>query len=179
MAHIGIIGGSGLYALEGLKGLKEIHVDTPYGRPSDAIVRGQLGESTLFFLPRHGKNHHLTPSEVPYRANIWALKSLGVQWVLSASAVGSLKEEIRPGHMVIVDQYIDRTKGRPSTFFGDGAVAHVSFGDPVCSVLASALHRAAMREAVIHNGGTYVCMEGPRFLPEPKVGCIEPGVEMS
>lgn len=164
MAQIGIIGGSGLYSLEGLTDIEEVIVDTPFGPTSDAIVKGCLSNSTLFFLPRHGRNHHLTPSEVPYRANVWALKSLGVQWVLSASAVGSLRKVIEPGHMVIVDQFIDRTKGRESTFFREGVVAHISFGDPTCSVLRHSLAKAATEAgATIHNGGTYVCMEGPAF----------------
>lgn len=164
MAVIGIIGGSGLYSLEGLTDIEEVNVDTPFGPTSDTIVRGRLSNSTLFFLPRHGRNHHLIPSEVPYRANVWALKSLGVEWVLSASAVGSLRRAIEPGQMVIVDQFIDRTKGRASTFFGEGAVAHISFGDPTCAVLRHSLALAASKAgATIHNGGTYVCMEGPAF----------------
>ncbi|MFT4626189.1 MAG: 5'-methylthioadenosine phosphorylase, partial [Myxococcota bacterium] len=166
MGHIlGIIGGSGLYALDGLEDVREVRVDTPYGPPSDALIRGRLDEIELVFLPRHGRSHHLTPTEVPYRANIWAMKSLGVGWILSASAVGSLREAIAPGHLVVIDQFIDRTRARPSTFFGDGCVAHVGFGDPVCGVLAAYLFEAATEVGgtTVHKGGTYVAMEGPAF----------------
>ena len=143
---LGIVGGSGLYELDALTDVREIRVDTPYGRPSDVLVRGRLGAAELIFLPRHGRHHHLTPSEVPYRANIWALKSLGVGWLLSASAVGSLRLDIEPGHLVVVDQFIDRTRGRASTFFGEGCVAHVAFGDPVCGTLRQYLLDAALEE---------------------------------
>ncbi|MFH1467453.1 MAG: S-methyl-5'-thioadenosine phosphorylase [Pseudomonadota bacterium] len=163
-ARIGIIGGTGLYQMEGVEELREIRVETPFGDPSDAIFAGRLGEAEVFFLPRHGRGHRFTPSEVPYRANVYALKKLGVEWIISVSAVGSLREEIAPGHVVLVDQFIDRTRLRPSTFFGDGLVAHVAFGDPVCPVLRGALLRAAGEAgAVHHDGGTYVCMEGPAF----------------
>ena len=164
MARIGVIGGSGLYELEGLTDVREVRVDTPFGPPSDALITGRLGDAELVFLPRHGRGHRLTPSAVPYRANIWALKQLGVGWVLSVSAVGSLREDIAPGHLVVVDQFIDRTRGRPSTFFGDGCVAHVQFGDPVCPTLRGMLVDAARAAGgVVHDGGTYVCMEGPAF----------------
>jgi len=161
---VGVIGGSGLYEIEGLTDVEEIRVKTPFGDPSDAIISGMLGDVRLLFIPRHGRGHVYTPSEVPYRANIWALASLGAKWCISLSAVGSLKMEIVPGHMVIIDQFIDRTKNRPSTFFGDGVVGHVAFGDPISSVLADVLE-AASREAgaTVHVGGTYVCMEGPAF----------------
>ncbi len=160
----GVIGGSGLYDIDGLEDVEEIVVDTPFGATSAPIVAGTLGDVRLLFIPRHGRGHTLTPSEVPYRANIWALKKLGAQWCISVSAVGSLKEEIVPGHVVIVDQFIDRTKGRPSTFFGEGIVGHVAFGDPISPVLAGVLLNAAKAAgATTHEGGTYVCMEGPAF----------------
>jgi 5'-methylthioadenosine phosphorylase len=165
VAHtIGIVGGSGLYDLEGLTDVREVRVETPYGAPSDVLVRGRLGEADLVFLPRHGRGHRLLPSEVPYRANVWALKSLGCDWLVSVSAVGSLAEEIAPGDVVLVDQYIDRTWGRPSTFFGDGVVAHAGFGEPTCGTLRRLLHEASEVAGVrVHVGGTYVCMEGPAF----------------
>ena len=162
---VGVIGGSGLYELEGLENVEEIRVETPFGDPSDAIIKGTLGDVTMLFVPRHGRGHVYTPSEVPYAANLWALKKLGAQWCISVSAVGSLQMEIVPGHVVIIDQFIDRTKGiRKSTFFGDGIVGHVAFGDPVSPVLRNIL-LAASKEAgaTVHDGGTYVCMEGPAF----------------
>jgi 5'-methylthioadenosine phosphorylase len=164
MVRIGVIGGSGLYALDGLRDIREEVVETPFGSPSDALVTGRLGDVELVFLPRHGRGHRFTPTEVPYRANIWALKSLGCSWVISVSAVGSLREEIVPGHVVLVDQFIDRTRQRASTFFGQGVVAPVSFGDPVCSRLHGALAAATAELGYAHHtGGTYVCMEGPAF----------------
>jgi 5'-methylthioadenosine phosphorylase len=165
MQHrLGVIGGSGLYEMEGLADVREVRVSTPFGEPSDALIVGKLDGTEVVFLPRHGRGHRLLPSEVPYRANLWALKSLGVDWVLSISAVGSLREQIVPGHLVVVDQFIDRTRGRPSTFFGDGCVAHVGFGDPVCPTLRKMLVQAAAASGtVVHDGGTYVCMEGPAF----------------
>ncbi len=164
MARVGVIGGSGLYQMDGLTDVEEVVVDTPFGAPSDALIRGKLDGAEVVFLPRHGRGHVLTPSEVPYRANLWALKKLGVDWVLSISAVGSLREAIVPGHLVVVDQFIDRTRHRPDTFFGDGCVAHVQLGDPVCSTLRGMLLTAARNTgAVVHDGGTYVCMEGPQF----------------
>lgn len=164
MKTLGVIGGSGLYEIEGLVDVEEITVETPFGAPSDAIISGMLGDVRMLFIPRHGRGHVYTPSEVPYRANIWALKHLGADWCISVSAVGSLKMEIVPGHIVIVDQFIDRTRGRASSFFGEGVVGHVPFGDPVSPVLASVL-TAASKEAgaTTHVGGTYVCMEGPAF----------------
>ncbi|MCO4768951.1 MAG: S-methyl-5'-thioadenosine phosphorylase [Deltaproteobacteria bacterium] len=162
---VGVIGGSGLYELEGLENVEEIDMDTPFGKPSDAIISGTLGDVRMLFIPRHGRGHRFTPSEVPYLANIWALKKLGAQWCISVSAVGSLRKKVVPGHVVIVDQFIDRTKGiRPSTFFGHGIVGHVAFGDPVSPVLAKVLYKAAKKAgATVHKGGTYVCMEGPQF----------------
>ena len=165
MGHvIGIVGGSGLYALEGLENAEEIAVDTPFGPPSDKLVRGTLAGAQLVFLPRHGRGHRLLPTEVPYRANVWALKSLGCSWLVSVSAVGSLREEIAPGHAILVDQYVDRTKFRPETFFGEGFVGHAGFGEPVCATLRGYLKEACLRAGVTaHDGGTYVCMEGPTF----------------
>lgn len=161
---IAVIGGSGLYDLEGLANVQEHQVDTPYGSPSDSIVEGRLGDVRLLFLARHGKGHRLLPSEVNYRANIFALKKLGASHVISVSAVGSMREEIHPGHMVVVDQYIDRTKGRPSTFFGDGIAGHVVFADPVCADLGAALYDAAVGLGLtVHRGGTLMVMEGPAF----------------
>ncbi len=162
---VGVIGGSGLYDIEGLQDVEEIDIDTPFGKPSDVIVSGTLDGVRLLFLPRHGRGHRFTPTEVPYRANIWALKKLGADWCISVSAVGSLREEIVPGHVVIIDQFIDRTKGiRDSTFFGEGIVGHVAFGDPISPVLADILHEATVAAGgTVHRGGTYVCMEGPQF----------------
>jgi len=164
MKTVGVIGGSGLYEIAGLSDVEELEVETPFGAPSDVVVSGMLGDTRMLFLPRHGRGHRFTPSEVPYRANIWALKKLGAEWCISLSAVGSLKEEIVPGDVVIIDQFIDRTKDRPSTFFGNGIVGHVAFGQPISPVLAEVLV-AASREAgaKVHVGGTYVCMEGPAF----------------
>jgi len=163
---LGVIGGSGLYELPGLEAVERLAVPTPFGDPSDELVRGRLGETRLVFLPRHGRGHRLLPSELPYRANLWALKSLGAECVVAVSAVGSLREEIVPGHVVVPDQFIDRTRARTaeSTFFGRGVVAHVQFADPLCPVLSKALAAAARAAgATVHEGGTYVCMEGPAF----------------
>ena len=162
--RIGIIGGTGLYEMEGVQDLREVAVDTPFGAPSDAFLVGELGGAEVVFVPRHGRGHRFTPTEVPYRANIYALKKLGVDWIISVSAVGSLKQEIAPGHVVLIDQFIDRTRNRASTFFEKGLVAHVAFGDPVCGTLRGFLLEGAQRTgAVHHDGGTYVCMEGPAF----------------
>jgi len=162
---VGVIGGSGLYAIEGLENVEEIDIDTPFGKPSDVILSGTLDGVRMLFIPRHGRGHTYTPTEVPYRANIWALKKLGADWCISVSAVGSLREEIVPGHVVIIDQFIDRTKGiRDSSFFGDGIVGHVAFGEPISPVLADLLYEAAVASGgTVHRGGTYVCMEGPAF----------------
>ncbi|MBD1824082.1 S-methyl-5'-thioadenosine phosphorylase [Cyanobacteria bacterium FACHB-DQ100] len=164
---IGIIGGSGLYKMEALKEVEERTVDTPFGSPSDALIIGTLDQTRVAFLARHGRNHHLMPSELPFRANIYAMKSLGVEYLVSASAVGSLKAEAKPLDMVIPDQFIDRTYHRVGTFFGDGVVAHVAFGDPVCLALAKVLGDAVesldLANVNLHRGGTYVCMEGPAF----------------
>jgi 5'-methylthioadenosine phosphorylase len=165
MRKLGIIGGSGLYEMEGLRNVRKVPVDTPFGPPSDAYLIGELDRETeLCFLPRHGIGHRFTPSEVPYRANIYGFRKLGYEWILSVSAVGSMKEEIRPGDMVVPDQFIDRTRHRPDTFFGEGIVAHVPFGDPVCAILRRAVADASRKVgARTHDGGTYVCMEGPQF----------------
>jgi len=161
---VGIIGGSGLYEMDGLTDVREIAIETPFGEPSDAIVSGRLGDTRLLFLPRHGRGHRLLPSELPFRANIWALKKLGASRVIAVSAVGSLREQIEPGHLVVPDQFIDRTRGRIGTFFGNGIVAHIALGDPVCPVLSQALVEGARRlRATGHPRGTYVCMEGPQF----------------
>lgn len=166
-AKIGIIGGSGLYKMDALKDVEEVRVDTPFGAPSDALIVGTLEGTPVAFLARHGRNHTFLPSELPFRANIYAMKSLGVEYVISASAVGSLKEEVKPLDMVVPDQFIDRTKNRISTFFGDGIVAHIAFGDPVCGklakVLADAVASLELPDVTLHRGGTYVCMEGPAF----------------
>ncbi len=165
MAYVlGVVGGSGIYDLPGLERVSTHGVTTPYGSPSAAIVRGELAGTGLLFLPRHGAKHQIPPHQINYRANIYALKQLGATHVVSISAVGSMREEIEPGHVVIVDQYIDLTKRRPSTFFEDGVVGHVSFADPVCPLLASAVAEASQGAgARVHRGGTYVCMEGPQF----------------
>lgn len=161
---IGVIGGSGLYAIEGLTQVEEVHLATPFGEPSDAYVTGKLGETELVFLPRHGRGHRLQPSEINFRANIWGLKQLGVERVISVSAVGSLREDIAPGDFVVIDQFIDRTRHRADTFFGDGVVGHVMFADPVCPNMREALLGACRKSGVTsHDGGTYVNMEGPQF----------------
>jgi 5'-methylthioadenosine phosphorylase len=164
MAKVGIIGGSGLYAMEGLRSVREVRIRTPFGAPSDTVVVGLLEGVRVAFLSRHGRGHRLNPGEINYRANIYALKSLGVSRVISVSAVGSMKESIKPGDVVIPDQFIDLTKRRASTFFEGGVVAHVAFGEPVCPGLKDALASSARQEgASLHRGGTYVCMEGPQF----------------
>ena len=161
---IGVIGGSGLYEIEGLSDIKEVDIETPFGTPSDSFITGTLAGVKMVFLPRHGRGHRLAPCEVNYRANIYGMKKLGVGRIISVSAVGSMREEIEPGHIVIVDQFIDRTKNRESTFFGNGIVGHVEFADPVCAELGGILFDAGKSAgATIHKGGTYVCIEGPQF----------------
>ena len=161
---IGIIGGSGLYEMEGITHLREERVTTPFGDPSDAYILGRLDGHTVAFLARHGRGHRLLPSELNFRANIYGFKVLGVQWIISASAVGSMREEIRPSDIVVPDQFFDRTRARASTFFGDGVVAHVSFADPVCPDLSELLFGVGRDlGARMHKGGTYLCMEGPQF----------------
>jgi 5'-methylthioadenosine phosphorylase len=164
---IGIIGGSGLYKMDALKDVREMTVSTPFGSPSDAFIVGTLEGTPVAFLARHGRNHHLLPTELPFRANIYAMKKLGVEYIISASAVGSLKEEVKPLDLVVPDQFIDRTRNRISTFFGEGIVAHVGFGHPVCpnlaQILADAVASLNLPDVELHRGGTYVCMEGPAF----------------
>jgi 5'-methylthioadenosine phosphorylase len=165
--RFGIMGGSGLYKMDGLRDIEELRIDTPFGAPSDAIAIGKLDGVPVAFLARHGRGHSFLPSEIPFRANIWAMKKLGVQYLLSVSAVGSLKEELAPRHMVLPDQYIDLTKQRIGTFFGEGAVAHIGFSQPVCGalsgVVAQAFAECNLPDTVLHRGGTYICMEGPAF----------------
>src|SRR4030042_1092574 len=165
---LGVIGGSGLYEIEGLADVKEVKVKTPFGDPSDAIMVGTLGKTRIAFLPRHARGHCIMPTELPVRANIYALKSLGVEWIISVNAVGSLQEEIQPLDLVIPDQIIDRTRGRVSTFFGDGIVGHVTFADPFCPVLSQLIYRVAeeneaSKDLRVHPKGTYLAMEGPLF----------------
>ncbi len=163
-ATLGVIGGSGLYAMEALTDVREVELDTPFGAPSDAYVVGTLDGVRVAFLPRHGRGHRIAPGELNFRANIHGMKQLGVTSLLSISAVGSLDEEIQPGHFVVPDQFIDRTRGRISTFFGGGCVAHVGFADPFCAPLSGVVVEAARAVGVtVHEGGTYICMEGPQF----------------
>ncbi|MFV1959245.1 MAG: MTAP family purine nucleoside phosphorylase, partial [Planctomycetota bacterium] len=163
-AEIGILGGTGLYELPGLDDVRSVEIDTPYGAPSSPIVLGKLGGRRIAFLARHGPGHRLLPMEIPYRANVWALKSLGVGKVFSPSAVGSLREEIPPRTFVVPDQIVDRTRHRDDTFFGDGLVAHVSMADPFSPALRRIAARAARKVGRrVREGGTYVCMEGPQF----------------
>jgi 5'-methylthioadenosine phosphorylase len=161
---VGVIGGSGLYQMEGLKKIREVEIKTPFGRPSEKFIKGTLGETELAFLPRHGKGHRWLPTEINFRANIFAMKKLGVDRIISVSTVGSLREQIAPGDIVIPDQFIDRTTQRPSTFFGGGLVAHVSLADPFCQDLTEKLAASAISEGgKVHSRGTYLCMEGPQF----------------
>lgn len=171
-AQIGIIGGSGLYKMEGLTDVREISVETPFGHPSDNFILGTLDGVRVAFLARHGRGHRLTPTELPFRANIYAMKLLGVERIISASAVGSLQEQYAPTDIVIPDQFFDRTRGRVSTFFGEGLVGHITFAHPVCGDLCKALADATEAISVkVHRGGTYLCMEGPAFstLAESKL----------
>lgn len=164
-ASIGVIGGSGLYQMDGLTDVREVRIETPFGSPSDAITVGHIDGVSLAFLPRHGRGHRISPTELPSRANIWALKRLGVQWVISVSAVGSLREDYAPLHLVVPDQLFDRTKLRPGTFFEGGVVVHASFADPFCPHLSGMLWATMtnLDDVTCHRGGTYVCMEGPLF----------------
>jgi 5'-methylthioadenosine phosphorylase len=163
-APIGVIGGSGLYGVRDLQPIEEVSLTTPFGAPSDAVLIGRWNGVTVAFLPRHGRGHRIMPSHINARANIFALKTLGVEWLISVSAVGSMREEIAPGEVVVPDQFFDRTVARPSTFFQDGIVAHISFAEPVCAELSGILHAAAVRAgAHVHRGGTYLCIEGPQF----------------
>jgi 5'-methylthioadenosine phosphorylase len=161
---IGVIGGSGLYELEGMEFVEEVKLETPFGKPSDNYIHGKLFGKDVYFLPRHGRGHTLLPSEVPYRANIYGFKMLGVDCIISVSAVGSMKEEIKPGDFVIVTQFFDRTKNRPSTFFGNGIVAHIPFDTPTCPFLNEIIYNACIEEGIpVHREGTYICIEGPQF----------------
>jgi 5'-methylthioadenosine phosphorylase len=161
---IAVIGGSGLYDLDGLEGRREHALDTPFGAPSDAIIEGRLNGVRMLFLPRHGRGHRVNPSEINYRANIWALRALGATDVVSVSAVGSMREDLPPGMIVLVDSFIDRTVSRPRTFFEQGVVAHVQFADPISRRTQDAVAAAAARAGVeLHRGGAYVCIEGPQF----------------
>lgn len=161
---IGIIGGSGLYSMPGFTGQKEVRVETPFGDPSDPYVVGELEGKTVAFLARHGRGHRISPSELNFRANIYGFKKLGVEYIFSLSAVGSLKLEHKPGDFVVPDQFVDRTRGRVSTFFGDGMVVHISFADPVCPHVAKLLYDSCVESGVTAAmGGTYICMEGPAF----------------
>jgi 5'-methylthioadenosine phosphorylase len=162
--HVGVIGGSGLYELPDITEVEVKRVTTPFGATSDDLVTGRLGDVRVTFLPRHGRGHRILPTEVNFRANVFAMKELGVEWLLSVGAVGSLRQEIAPGHVVVPNQFIDRTVARPSTFFGRGIVVHVSLADPVCPLLAAKLRDAAKGAGgVVHSSGTYICMEGPQF----------------
>jgi len=161
---VGVIGGSGLYEMEGLEEVQTVSLTTPFGNPSDSIVVGRLEGTKIAFLPRHGKGHRIQPSSLNFRANIYAMKMLGVHWIIGVSAVGSMKENIHPGDMVIPNQFIDRTVGRPNTFFSDGVVCHISFADPVCPTLSQILGKAGEEVgATVHKEGTYICIEGPQF----------------
>ena len=162
--RLGVFGGSGLYRVEELQDVEERRIETPYGAPSDAVVLGKLAGTPVAFLARHGRGHRISPTEINYRANVWAMKSLGVEFVLSASAVGSLDGTVEPLHVVVPDQFIDRTRHRADTFFENGVVAHVSLADPFCAELSRlAAEGARAAGAVVHEGGVYVCMEGPQF----------------
>jgi 5'-methylthioadenosine phosphorylase len=163
-ARIGVIGGTGLYDIEGLTDTEEVSPDTPFGKPSDAIIVGKLGGVGIAFLPRHGRGHRIPPTAVPSRANIFALKSLGVEFIISSNSCGSFKEDLRPGHLLIPDQIIDRTQHRTNTFFSEGIVAHIQFSDPFCPVLSQIVYQSALEAgATVHKGGTFIAMEGPAF----------------
>ena len=164
-ATIGVIGGSGLYGMEGMTDIEEVAVQTPFGNPSDVITVGKVEGVSMAFLPRHGRGHRISPTEIPVRANIWALKSLGVEWVISVSAVGSLREHIAPRDLIIPDQLFDRTKSRVNTFYEGGIVVHCTFAEPFCPTLSELLLESAseLRDVKVHAGGTYVCIEGPLF----------------
>ncbi len=161
---VGVIGGSGLYEIQGFENVEQVLLSTPFGEPSDAFMKGTFGDLKVVFLPRHGRGHRVSPTEINFRANIWGLKALGVTRIVSVSAVGSMREDIEPGDFVVVDQFFDRTRHRPDTFFGDGVVAHVMFADPVCAGVRGELVAAGKEVGVtIHDGGTYMNMEGPQF----------------
>jgi 5'-methylthioadenosine phosphorylase len=171
-ATIGVIGGSGLYRMEQMTEVEEVHVSTPFGDPSDVITIGKVSGVAMAFLPRHGRGHRISPTDIPARANIWALKSLGVQWIISVSAVGSLREDIAPRDLVIPDQLFDRTKSRVNSFFEQGIVVHCTFADPFCPTLSKLLLDSAQQlpGVKVHSGGTYICMEGPLFSTKAESG---------
>jgi 5'-methylthioadenosine phosphorylase len=161
---IGVIGGTGLYELEGLTEVERVRLETPFGDPSDAFLVGRLGDRRMVFLPRHGVGHRILPHEINFRANVWGMKKLGVTRLISVSAVGSMKEAVAPGEVVVVDQFIDLTRRRTSTFYGEGIVVHVPFADPVCPVLRPALRAVAAKAGIPHHAsGTYLCIDGPQF----------------
>ncbi len=163
-AKIGVIGGTGLYDIQGLADVETVDIDTPFGSPGAPITVGRLDGVGIAFVPRHGVGHHISPTGVPSRANIYALKSLGVEFIISSNSCGSFKEDIRPGHLLVPDQIIDRTQQRTNTFFGDGIVAHIQFADPFCPVLSRIIYEAAQETgAIVHQGGTFIAMEGPAF----------------
>jgi 5'-methylthioadenosine phosphorylase len=163
-AKIAVIGGTGLENIEGLTDIHQVNIDTPFGKPSDAITIGNLGDTGIAFLPRHGRGHFISPTELPARANIYAIKSLGVEQIIAVCSCGSFKQEFAPGHLVIPDQLIDRTRNRVSTFFADGIVVHIGFAEPFCRELSQILYESAREVKVtVHPKGTYVCMEGPAF----------------
>ena len=170
---IGVIGGTGFYEMEGLTDIETIEADTPFGKPSDSLTVGVIKGKRVVFLPRHGVGHRLLPSEINVRANIYALKSLGVEWIISVSAVGSLKSEIEPRHFVIPDQLYDHTKNRINTFFGEGISAHVSLAQPFCHICSQLLYQSANEiDAIVHMGGTYICMEGSRLFDAGRIKCL-------
>ncbi len=161
---VGVIGGSGLYEIEGFEDVEEMRLSTPFGDPSDAYVTGMIGGVRMVFLPRHGRGHRILPTEINFRANVWGMKRLGVTRILSVSAVGSMRDDVAPGDFVVIDQFFDRTRHRVDTFFGDGVVGHVMFADPVCADLRAVVLEAAREVGVrVHDGGTYLNMEGPQF----------------
>ncbi|HZO83134.1 MAG TPA: S-methyl-5'-thioadenosine phosphorylase [Candidatus Binataceae bacterium] len=161
---LGVIGGSGFYQMQGLERVEQVELDTPFGRPSDPYFRGWLGDAEVVFLSRHGRGHRMMPSELNFRANVFGMKQLGVDHLISVSTAGSLREELQPGDLVVPDQFIDRTFKRPESFFGEGIVVHVSLADPVCAALSRELAAAAGQTASrVHRGGTYLCIEGPQF----------------
>ena len=174
--RLGVIGGSGVYGMKGVEAVAAHEIETPFGRPSDKVIEARIDARTVMFLPRHGVGHRILPSEVNYRANVHALKEMGVTHLLSVSAAGIMTEEIRPGDMVVPDQIFDRTKGlRASTFFGDGIVGHVMFADPFCEALRAVVADAAVQcGATVHRGGTYVCMEGPQFSTRAEIPFLPP-----
>ena len=177
---VGVIGGSGLYEMEGIEEVQTISLTTPFGDPSDSFMVGRFEDAKVIFLPRHGKGHRIAPSFLNYRANIYGMKILGVEWIIGVSAVGSMKESIRPGDMVIPNQMIDRTVGRPSTFFSEGIVGHIGFADPVCPVLSQILFEAGRAVgATVQGSGTYLCMEGPQFSTRANQTSTDPGAWMS